>query len=280
MPHRHAATDPAWRAIRAASPAERRGPAHGRVTFLGHATLLLEVDDLRILTDPVLHDGMGPVRRQTKAVLPELFADLDAVFISHGHHDHLDLASLRALPGKPTVIVPKGFGAMFAKAVGGPVEEVEPGDRLTIDRVHFEVTAAEHSGKREPLGPAGPAIGCVIRGSRSVYFPGDTDLFPGMDALAGTLDLALLPVWGWGPNIGPGHMDPGRAAEAAAILRPHLAVPIHWGTFYPAGLRHVKPQPLAAPGRQFAEAAARLAPGVEVRILAPGESLELDRPAG
>jgi len=120
----------------------------------------------------------------------------------------------------------------------------------------------------------------VIRGSRSVYFPGDTDLFPGMDALAGTLDLALLPVWGWGPNIGPGHMDPGRAAEAAAILRPHLAVPIHWGTFYPAGLRHVKPQPLAAPGRQFAEAAARLAPGVEVRILAPGESLELDRPAG
>jgi L-ascorbate metabolism protein UlaG (beta-lactamase superfamily) len=278
MPHRHAATDPAWRAIRAASPAATRGPAHARVTFLGHSTLLLEVDDLRILTDPFLRDGMGPVRRQTRAILPELFADLDAIFISHGHHDHLDMPSLRAIPGRPTIIVPKGFGALVAKEVTGPVEEVEPGDRLTIDRVHFEVTAAEHSGKREPLGPVGPALGCVIHGSRHIYFPGDTDLFPGLEPLAGTLDLALLPVWGWGPNIGPGHMDPGRAAQAAAILRPRLAIPIHWGTFYPAGLRHVKPAPLALPGPQFVEAAARLAPEVAVRILAPGESLELDRP--
>ncbi len=270
--------DPVWRAIRGASPAERRGPAHGRVTFLGHSTLLLEVDDLRILTDPLLRDGVGPVRRQAKTVLPELFADLDAVFISHGHHDHLDLPSLRAIPGRPTVVVPRGFGRLVGRAVAGPIEEVEPGDRLTIDRVHFEVTAAEHSGKREPLGPTGPALGCVIHGSRHIYFPGDTDLFPGMEPLAGTLDLALLPVWGWGPSIGPGHMDPGRAAEAAALLRPRLAIPIHWGTFYPAGLRHVKAEPLAAPGPQFVAAAARLAPDVPVRILAPGESIELDLP--
>ena len=72
---------------------------------------------------------------------------------------------------------------MVSSEVAGPVEEVEPGDRLTIDRVHFEVTAAEHSGKREPLGPVGPAIGCVIRGSRHIYFPGDTDLFPGLEPL-------------------------------------------------------------------------------------------------
>jgi L-ascorbate metabolism protein UlaG (beta-lactamase superfamily) len=267
--------DPSWRLIRAASPAEHRGPAHGRVTFLGHSTLLLEVDDLRILTDPLLRDGLGPVRRQTRAVLPELFAELDAVFISHGHHDHLDPPSLRAIPGRPTVIVPRGFGRLVARAVGGPVEEVAPGDRLTIDRAHFEVTAAEHSGRREPLGPDGPALGCVIRGSRRIYFPGDTDLFDGMAALAGSLDVALLPVWGWGPSLGPGHMDPERAARAAAMLLPRLAIPIHWGTFYPAGLRHVRPEPLAAPGPQFAEAMARLAPGVPVRILAPGESTEL-----
>ena len=245
------------------------------MTFLGHSTLLLEVDDLRILTDPLLRDGLGPVRRQTRAVLPELFADLDAVFISHGHHDHLDLPSLRAIPGRPTVIVPRGFGRLVARAVPGPVEEVGPGDRLVIDRAHFEVTPAEHSGRREPLGPDGPALGCVIRGSRHIYFPGDTDLFAGMAALAGSLDVALLPVGGWGPSLGPGHMDPERAARAAAILQPRLAVPIHWGTFYPAGLRHVRPSPLAAPGPQFAHAVARLAPGVPVRILAPGESTEL-----
>ncbi len=276
MSSRHAATDAVWRAVRAASPAQRRGPERGRLTFLGHSTVLLEVDDLRILTDPVLRSGLGPVRRHTRAVLPELFADLDAVFISHGHQDHLDLPSLRAIPGAPTIIVPRGFGAMVARAVPGPVEEVAPGERLAIDRVHFEVTPAEHSGRRRPFGPDGPALGCVVRGSRSVYFPGDTGLFPDMALLAGTLDVALLPVWGWGPSIGWGHLDPERAAEAAALLRPRLAVPIHWGTFYPAGLRRLKPAPFLTPGPEFAEAVRRLAPRVAVRVLAPGESIELD----
>jgi L-ascorbate metabolism protein UlaG (beta-lactamase superfamily) len=277
MPHRHAAVDHEWRAVRAAAPASAAGPRHGRVTFLGHSTVLIEVDDLRILMDPVLRAGLGPVRRQVRAVLPELFADLDAVFISHGHHDHLDLPSLRQIPGKPTVIVPLGFGRMAAKAGLGPVEEVEPGDRLTIDRVHFSVVDALHSGRREPFGPVGPPLGCVLEGSKTVYFPGDTDIFPAMQDLAGRLDLALLPVWGWGPNIGPGHMDPERAAQAAAILRPRLAVPIHWGTFYPLGLRRVVPQPFETPGQAFLDAAARLAPGVPVRIVMPGEAFDLPR---
>jgi L-ascorbate metabolism protein UlaG (beta-lactamase superfamily) len=280
MPHRHAATDPAWRAIRAASPAKKPGPNRARLTFLGHSTLLIEVDDLRILTDPVLRNGMGPVRRQTSAVLPELFADLDAVFISHGHHDHLDLPSLRAIPGRPTIIVPRGFGSFLTThGVGNPVEEVEPGDRLTIDRVQVDVIGAKHSGKRQPFGPEGPALGCVVHGSRRIYFAGDTDLFPGLEELVGAVDVALLPVWGWGPNIGPGHMDPGRAAEAAALLRPRLAIPIHWGTFYPALLKHVVPEPLAVPGPQFVEAASRLAPDIPVRLLTPGEAIELDLPA-
>jgi L-ascorbate metabolism protein UlaG (beta-lactamase superfamily) len=276
MPHRAAVTDPAWRAIRAASPARRRGEEHARLTFLGHSTVLIEVDDLRILMDPVLRDGLGPVRRQTAAVLPELFADLDAVFISHGHHDHLDPPSLRSIPGRPTLIVPRGFGPMVAKLDLGPVEEVAPGDRLAIDRVHFAVVEALHSGRREPFGPSGPPLGCVIRGSRSIYFAGDTDLFPSMGALAGTLDVALLPVWGWGPTIGEGHMDPERAGQAAAILRPRLAVPIHWGTFYPAGLRRVIPGPFEEPGPRFAAATERLAPGVAVRILQPGEAIDLE----
>jgi len=270
-----AARHRAWRAVRAASPATAAGPKHARLTFLGHSTVLIEVDDLRILTDPVLREGLGPVRRQVRAILPELFADLDAVFISHGHHDHLDPASLRRIPGHPTVIVPRGFGRTVAKIGLGPVEEVEPGERLAIDRVHLEVVHAEHSGRREPFGPDGPALGCVVAGSRTVYFPGDTDIFPGMGALAGRLDVALLPVWGWGPTIGEGHMDPERAASAAAILRPRLAVPIHWGTFYPAGLRRVVPDPFDTPGKAFEAAAARLAPDVAVRVLAPGEAVEI-----
>jgi L-ascorbate metabolism protein UlaG (beta-lactamase superfamily) len=277
MPDRTAARDSTWRAIRAAAPAtaDEPGASRGRLTFLGHSSVLVEVDDLRILTDPVLRSGLGPVRRQVRAVLPELFADLDAVFISHGHHDHLDLPSLRQIPGRPTLIVPRGFGRIVGRLGLGPVEEVEPGDRLAIDRVHLAVTEARHSGKRVPFGPEGPAIGAVIAGSRRLYFPGDTDLFDGMRDLAGTLDVALLPVWGWGPNIGPGHMDPERAAEAAAILRPRLAIPIHWGTLYPLGLRRVVAAPFETPGSEFAGAVARLARGVEVRVLVPGEALDL-----
>jgi L-ascorbate metabolism protein UlaG (beta-lactamase superfamily) len=275
---RHATRDHAWRAVRAAAPDAPAAPKHARVTFLGHSTVLIEVDDLRILMDPVLREGLGPVRRQVQAVLPELFADLDAVFISHGHHDHLDPPSLRRIPGRPTVIVPRGFGRTVAKIGLGPVEEVEPGDRLIVDRVHLEIVHAEHSGRREPFGPEGPALGCVVAGSRTVYFPGDTDIFPGMTKLAGRLHLALLPVWGWGPTIGEGHMNPERAAEAAAVLRPRLAVPIHWGTFYPAGLRRVVPAPFETPGLEFEAAAARLAPEVPVRVLAPGESVTI--PAG
>jgi len=275
MPHREATVDRAWRRVRAARPARRPGPPHARLTFLGHSTVLIEVDDLRILTDPVLREGVGPIRRQAEAVLPELFQDLDAIFISHGHHDHLDPPSLRRIPGKPTVIVPRGFGSIAAKLELGPVEEVEPGDQLAIDRVRFEVIYAEHSGRREPFGPTGPAIGCLISGSKTVYFPGDTDLFPEMGDLVGRLDVAMLPVWGWGPTIGDGHMNPLRAAAAAAILRPALAIPIHWGTFYPAGLRHVMPGPFDEPGRAFESALARLAPGVPSRVLAPGDSIDL-----
>ena len=275
MAHRHAAVDHAWRTVRAAAPATRAGPAHARLTFLGHSTVLIEVDDLRILTDPMLRDGLGPVRRQVERVLPELFADLDAIFISHGHHDHFDPPSLRRIPGRPTVIVPRGFGRLASRLDLGPVEEVEPGDRLTIDRVLLLGGAAPQAGRRLRWGRPGPATGCVVAGSRTVYFPGDTDLFPAMGALAGRLDVALLPVWGWGPTIGDGHLDPVRAAAAAAILRPGLAIPIHWGTFYPAGMRRVAPGPFDLPGQAFADAAASLAPAVPVRILAPGEALDL-----
>src|SRR6185503_2691890 len=103
-----------------------------------------------------------------------------------------------------------------------------------------------------------------------VYFAGDTGLFAGMARLP-TLDLALLPVWGWGPRLGPGHLDPVGAAEALTLLRPRIAVPIHWGTYSP--LWYLRPPAyLSEPGVAFAREAARLAPEVEVRVLTPGES--------
>jgi L-ascorbate metabolism protein UlaG (beta-lactamase superfamily) len=92
------------------------------------------------------------------------------------------------------------------------------------------------------------------------------------------VDVALLPVWGWGPNLGPGHMDPNRAADAAALLSPRIAVPIHWGTYFPAGMKSVLPGAgnlLKDPPWQFQRLCQERAPDTRVVVLAPGESLAL-----
>ena len=111
-------------------------------------------------------------------------------------------------------------------------------------------------------------------GSRRVFFAGDTDLFPEMDGLVENLDVALLPIWGWGPTMGPGHLDPERAAEALTLLHPKVAIPIHWGTLRPF-YKSAKARYLREPPGAFSAAAARLAPEVTIRVLAPGEGLEL-----
>jgi len=88
------------------------------------------------------------------------------------------------------------------------------------------------------------------------------------------LDVALLPVAGWGPTLGPGHMDPLDAARAAQLIAPRIAIPVHWGTLWPIGLARRRPR-LEDPPRLFAERVASLAPSVEVRILSPGEGTAL-----
>ena len=95
-------------------------------------------------------------------------------------------------------------------------------------------------------------------------------------ALADNLDVALLPVWGWGPTLGTGHMNPYRAAEALQLLQPRLAIPIHWGTFFPFGLGRIMPRLLIDPPHLFALAAAKLAPEVETQIIPPGQSISIE----
>ena len=194
------------------------------------------------------------------------------MLISHLHGDHMDLPSLRRIDRGTRLIVPRGAGA-FLRAHGLPgAEELGVGESTEIGPLTVRAVSADHDGGRRPFGrPHGEACGYVIEGSRRLYFAGDTDLFGSMDEL-GDCDVALLPVWGWGPTLGEGHLDPDRAAQAAALIEPQVAIPIHWGTYYPIALRRWKPAPLQEPPRRFAERVAKLAPGVEVRILAPGDS--------
>jgi L-ascorbate metabolism protein UlaG (beta-lactamase superfamily) len=252
-----------------------------RLAFLGHSTVLVDLDGVRVLTDPLLgHMGAGAIRRHVPAVLPGDLEGLSAVFISHGHLDHLDLASLRALPGRPAIIVPVGLGRVVAKAARGAVHEMRAGDRLKVGDLTLEAVHAEHGRRRSLFTTAEGALGVLIAGSTRVYFAGDTGLFPAMRELAGRVDVALLPVSGWGPTLGRGHLDPWRAAEAAARIRPAIATPIHWGTLYPFGLRRLARRRFEGPGEEFRKAVAACAADVDVRVLQPGQSMPLDGRAG
>jgi L-ascorbate metabolism protein UlaG (beta-lactamase superfamily) len=92
----------------------------------------------------------------------------------------------------------------------------------------------------------------------------------------GPVDVGLIPIWGWGPGLGSGHLDPERAAEAAARIRPKLVVPIHWGTYFPIHLGLTgRPGFVDLPPAAFTAAMTERAPDVEVRVLRVGEELEL-----
>jgi L-ascorbate metabolism protein UlaG (beta-lactamase superfamily) len=247
-----------------------------RVTYVGHATVLVEIDGVRLLTDPVLRRRVGPLRRHGTASDPELTKDIDAVLISHLHHDHVDVPSLRQLSRMVPVLAAPGSGDFLARLGFGDVRELGPGDSAGIGGVRVTATEANHPPGGRRFERASRAVGFELDGRRRIYFAGDTDLFDSMEEIGDRgLDLALLPIWGWGTNIGPGHLDPERAARAAALLSAKLVVPIHWGTLYPLGLARLRPEPLRAPPRQFATWMRELAPQAELRVLAPGETTEV-----
>jgi L-ascorbate metabolism protein UlaG (beta-lactamase superfamily) len=260
----------------AADHARRPAPATGgTLAWLGHSTALVELDGVRLLTDPVLRDRIGHLVRIAPA-RPRA-ADVgvvDCVLLSHLHADHADIPTLRAVARTGPIVAPAPARTWLTDRGFGSVDEVSAGDVTAIGPVEVAAVPAVHDGRRWPRGPAPDPIGFLIRGSVSIYFAGDTDLFPQMEDLRGSVDVALLPVWGWGRGIGHGHLDPERAAAAAALIQPAVAIPIHWGTFaLPRAIRG-SADPVE-PARTFALLVARRAPGVEVRLLAPGATTEL-----
>jgi len=233
---------------------------------------VIELDGTRLLTDPVLRRRIGPLVRHGAMPSKGVVENIDAVLISHMHRDHADPASLRMLRPEVRMLVPPGSRRFFERHGFADVTELRPGESTTVGALAVTAVQADHDAGGRRHAVDADSLGFLIVGERSVYFAGDTDLFEGMAELAPDLALALLPIWGWGPTLGPGHLDPERAAEAAALLSPRLAVPIHWATLYPLGLARFRPGPLRRPGERFAACVGELAPQVATRVLSPGES--------
>jgi L-ascorbate metabolism protein UlaG (beta-lactamase superfamily) len=241
--------------------------------------VLLEAGGRRLLTDPLLRGRLGHLRRHGAPPAAGVTDRIDLVLISHLHLDHLDPPSLRKLDRTTELIVPQGAGSLLKKMGFPRTYEVGAGDEIRTKGVRVVAIHAEHDRRRRPQrlgGAEADTLGFVIEAAgKRAYFAGDTDAFPEMEAQIGAVDLALLPVWGWGPTLGEGHMDPRAAAEVAARLKPRVAIPIHWGTFFPVGLKRARPGRLTDPPREFDRYVEDLAPDVEVRVLEPGASTEL-----
>ncbi len=245
-------------------------PGAAGLTWLGHSCVEIRLDNLLLVTDPVLRARIFHLRRKS-SVDPGALDGVDVILISHVHHDHLDLPSLDRLDRGAQVLVPAGAGSLLRRRGFRVVREVHAGQEVDLGAVRVRATHAEHAASRRLGTGRTQPVGYVISGTRTVYFAGDTDIFEAMDEL-GRIDVALMPVSGWGPRLPAGHLDPARAAQTLELIKPRVAVPIHWGTYAPWR----PPRGQDAPAQTFAEIASRITPAVDVRVLRPGQSCPLD----
>ena len=214
------ATDALLLSVRRDTTAGRGGRAMtGRLTWWGHSTSTWQDGGTTVLFDPVLTARLGHLRRVRGPVPPPHAAHADIVLISHLHADHTHLPSLRLIPTSGVLIAPAGSRRLLepVAARGMKLREVEPGDLLEFGDLQIRVLAADHDGRRHAGSPhRGPALGFLVEGSRRCWYPGDTG--PHFEEVA-HVDVALVPVGGWGPSTfraRRGHLDAEQAAEPSS----------------------------------------------------------------
>ena len=221
----------------AARPRLRVDPGEIGVTFIGHATVLIEIDGVTLLTDPVLSQRLFVIKRLVAPGLPlGGLPDLDVVLVSHGHHDHLDVSTHRRIAKYPTVaVVARNLADLVEGAGYERVVELEWGKSFEHRDVRITALEVNHWGTRGLFPDRRGYTGFLIEGpSGSVFFPGDTaytPLFRGYGERF-SIDVAVLPIGAYRPDsFRRVHMNPQDAWQAFVDLRARHLVPIHWGTF-------------------------------------------------
>jgi L-ascorbate metabolism protein UlaG (beta-lactamase superfamily) len=218
-------------------------PASGlRVTWFGHSSTLLEIDGVRVLTDPIWSERVSPAQwigpRRWFAP-PIALPQVDAVVISHDHYDHLDRATIVALKDTKTVfIVPLGIGAHLAYW-GIPADRIVELDWWQSTKVGaLEVTAtpSRHaSGRLKPQSDQTLWAGFALRGpAHSVWYSGDTGFFPGLRDIGdklGPFDLTLIEAGQYDAAWPDWHLGPEQAVEAHRLVRGKIMQPVQWGLF-------------------------------------------------
>ncbi|HEU4999009.1 MAG TPA: MBL fold metallo-hydrolase [Lapillicoccus sp.] len=200
------------------------------IRWLGHATTVVDLGGVRLVTDPLLRRHVGALRRVGPTPDPAWWSGADAALVSHLHLDHADRPSLRRL-GVPVLGGPAVAAWAGRQGLGGVALSEEW--TTVAGAVQVRLVRADHASRPLPGRPR-EAYGFLVRaGEDVVWFAGDTALYPEMAELAdASISAALLPIHGWGPRLSAGHMDAEQAAEAALLSGARHVVPVHWGTFH------------------------------------------------
>jgi L-ascorbate metabolism protein UlaG (beta-lactamase superfamily) len=215
----------------------RVGPGEVGITFIGHATVLIEMDGVTMLTDPVLSHRLFVAKRIVAPGLPsDGLPDIDVVLVSHGHHDHLDVPTHRRLPKRGTVaVVAENLTDLVDAAGYERVVELGWGSEFEHKGIKITALAVNHWGTRGLFPDHRGFTGFLLEGaSGRVFFPGDTAYTPLFREYGErfAIDVAVLPIGAYQPaSFRRVHMNPEDAWQAFVDLRARYLVPIHWGTF-------------------------------------------------
>lgn len=228
-------------------PPRRVGAGELRVTFVNHATVLIQVDGLNILTDPMWSERgspvtwAGPRRVRPPGIRFEDLPPIDAVLVSHNHYDHLDVPTLRRLSGEhsPKIFAGLGNRKLMSNKEINNAHDLDWWQRTRLnDSVQITFVPAQHFSSRGMFDHHKTLWGgFVIEGSRHrVYFAGDTGFgehFEQIRERFGPITLALLPIGAYKPRwfMSSAHLSPQQAVEAHKILGAQRSMAIHFGTF-------------------------------------------------
>ncbi|MCC6749945.1 MAG: MBL fold metallo-hydrolase [Deltaproteobacteria bacterium] len=220
-----------------ASAEALRADAPAGVTWIGHATTLIHLPGLRLLTDPVWGAPTG-VPRLTRAAAPiDAIEGLDAVLISHNHRDHLDRRTIRRLPAELLYLVPEGLGYWMRAQGRRRVVELDWWDAVELAGGRITFVPAQHWSRRGMFDENRSLWGgyVVEAGGARVYFAGDSGWFDGFAEIGARLapQVAILPIGAYAPRwfMRTQHVDPAEALAAARAVGAVRLLPIHWGTF-------------------------------------------------
>jgi L-ascorbate metabolism protein UlaG (beta-lactamase superfamily) len=221
----------------------RKNNSEFSLTWVGHSTLLIQLDGLNILTDPIWSERSSPVSfaGPKRFVKPGIsFIDLpkiDIVIISHNHYDHLDTKTIEQLGNDPLYLIPLGLASYFADLGITNYQELDWWEEIKFNNINFVCTPTQHFSGRT-LFDRDKTLWCswVIEGSQKIYFAGDTGYFPAFKDIGkkyGPFDLAAIPIGAYEPRwfMRSVHTDPREAVDIYEDVKAKYFIPIHWGTF-------------------------------------------------